>query len=222
MLGLTQKKMEENKAEIIALLEGTGREGIDKLIAYLSKHDYFTAPASTQYHLSVNGGLAQHSLNVYYNMMELYYGADWRSLTEYAQRGEEVEHDSIVITALLHDLCKVDFYKSSLRNVKENGAWKEVQVFVVDEQMKILGHGSKSVIIAQQYIKLYFEEIQAISYHMGLQDDDRVFSSTVSKVFEEVQLALYVHLADIRATFENDCLCLKQDKSIDVEDDLPF
>ena len=222
MVGLTQKQMEENKAEIIALLELTGRDGIDKLINYLSKHDYFTAPASTQYHLSVAGGLAQHSLHVYYNMMELYFGADWRTLTEYTTRDGAIEHDSIIIAALLHDLCKVDFYKISLRNVKENGAWKEVQTFVVDEQMKILGHGSKSVIIAQQYIKLYFEEIQAISYHMGLQDDDRVFSSTVSEVFVGVRLALYVHLADIRATFEHDYLCLKQDKSIDVEDDLPF
>lgn len=219
MEGLTQKKIEENKQEIIRLLRLTGREGIDKLISYLEKRDYFTAPASTQYHLSCVGGLAQHSLNVYANMMRLYYGDKWESLKEYTTRDEEVDHENIIIVALLHDLCKVDFYKMSSRNVKENGTWKEVQVYAVDEAMPIMGHGSKSVIVAQQFIRLYFPEIQAISFHMGNQDDDKGYSKTISNVFGTVQLALYVHLADIKATFEEDVKCLKLEEE---DDGLPF
>lgn len=218
MEGLTQKKIEENKQEIIRLLRLTGREGIDKLISYLEKRDYFTAPASTQYHLSCVGGLAQHSLNVYANMMRLYYGDKWESLKEYTTRDEEVDHENIIIVALLHDLCKVDFYKMSSRNVKENGTWKEVQVYAIDEGMPIMGHGSKSVIVAQQFIRLYFPEIQAISFHMGNQDDDKGYLKTISNVFGTVQLALYVHLADIKATFEEDVKCLE----LEEEDDLPF
>lgn len=219
MEGLTQKKIEENKQEIIRLLRLTGREGIDKLISYLEKRDYFTAPASTQYHLSCVGGLAQHSLNVYANMMRLYYGDKWESLEEYTTRDEEVDHENIIIVALLHDLCKVDFYKVSSRNVKENGTWKEVQVYTIDEAMPIMGHGSKSVIVAQQFIRLYFPEIQAISFHMGNQDDDKGYLKTISNVFGTVQLALYVHLADIKATFEEDVKCLKLEEE---DDGLPF
>ena len=219
MEGLTQKQIELNKQDIIDLLRSTNRDGIDKLISYLEKRDYFTAPASTRYHLSVVGGLAQHSLNVYKNLMELYYGTDWRTLSEYTTREQEVEHENIVIVALLHDLCKVDFYKSTTRNVKENGSWKEVQVYMVDEKMQILGHGSKSVIVAQQFIKLYFPEIQAISFHLGLQDDDKTFSGTVSNVYSTVKLALYTHIADLRATFEQDVDSLKSDGN---DNDLPF
>lgn len=219
MEGLTQKKIEENKQEIIRLLRLTGREGIDKLISYLEKRDYFTAPASTQYHLSCVGGLAQHSLNVYANMMRLYYGDKWESLEEYTTRDEEVDHENIIIVSLLHDLCKVDFYKVSSRNVKENGTWKEVQVYEIDEGMPIMGHGSKSVIVAQQFIRLYFPEIQAISFHMGMGDGDNPFAKTVSNVFGTVQLALYVHIADIKATFEEDVKCLRLEEE---DDGLPF
>ena len=221
MEGLSQLRMMQNKEKIISLLRSTERDGIDKLISYLSKHDYFTAPASTRYHLSCAGGLAQHSLNVYRNMMKLYYGDDWESLSEYPERGQEVAHDNIIIVALLHDLCKVDFYRVSSRNVKENGAWKEVSVFEVNEKMPIMGHGSKSVIVAQQFIRLYFPEIQAISFHMGMQDGDNAFSRTISDVFGTVQLALYVHLADIKATFEDDIESLNSADEIE-DDDIPF
>lgn len=209
MEGLPQIKIAQNEEEIIGLLRSTKREGIEKLISYLQKHDYFSAPASTKYHLACVGGLAQHSLNVYYNMMELYYGRNWRDSKEFRQCADEVDHENIIIVALLHDLCKVDFYSSYSRNVKEGGQWHEVQAWQVDERVPVCGHGSKSVIVAQQFIRLYLPEIQAISFHMGMQDGDTVFASTVSQVFSEVQLALYVHLADIRATFEQDVQCLK-------------
>lgn len=229
MEGLSQKRILQNKEEIIALLRSTQRDGIEKLISYLEKHDFFTAPASTKYHLSCRGGLAQHSLNVYYNMMQLYYGDNWRSLSTYDEREQEVEHDNIIIVALLHDLCKVDFYSLYSKNEKVNGAWKEVQAYKVEERVPIMGHGSKSVIVIQQYIRLYLPEIQAISFHMGMQDGDNVYSSTVSGVFADVQLALYVHLADIRATFEQDWTCLSSedgDKGSQIaevfDDDMPF
>ena len=227
MEGLSQRRIAENKEEIISLLRSTGREGIDRLISYLEKHDYFEAPASTKYHLSCVGGLAQHSLNVYYDMMELYYGKNWRELKEYPQRDQEVDHENIIIVALLHDLCKVDFYESYLRNVKEDGQWVQVQAWQVDEKIPICGHGSKSVIVAQQFIRLYLPEIQAISFHMGMQDSDSSFSSTVSDVYSTVQLALYVHLADIKSTFEADVNSLKgvvsSDDKFSIDDDaLPF
>lgn len=226
MTGLTQKQIELNKQEIIILLRSTERDNIDKLITYLEKHDYFTAPASTQYHLSVVGGLAQHSLNVYRNMMKLFYGDKYEELSEFSPTQDDICHENMIISALLHDICKVDFYKLTTRNVKENGAWKEVQVFQVDEVIPILGHGSKSVIVAQQFIRLYVDEIQAISFHMGMADSDKAYSSTMSGVYEANRLALYLHLADIQATFEQDRLCLLPTDGNQLgdisDDDLPF
>lgn len=222
MEGITQKKVAENREEIIALLRSTERDGIERLITYLDKHDYFTAPASTKYHLACRGGLAQHSLNVYYNMMRLYYGDEWRTLKEYPTRDQEVDLDSIIIVALLHDLCKVDFYSLYSHNVKDGGSWKEVQDYKIDEQVPIMGHGSKSVIVVQQFIRLYLPEIQAISFHMGMQDGDNAWSATVSNVFGTVQIALYVHLADIQATFEQDITCLSVPEGSEDDSDLPF
>ena len=54
-----------NKERFIELLRSTKREGIEKLIDFLEKTDFFTAPASTRFHSSYEGGLLQHSLNVY-------------------------------------------------------------------------------------------------------------------------------------------------------------
>lgn len=225
--------MEQNKQEIIGLLNSTGREGMDKLVSYLQKHDYFSAPASTKYHLCCMGGLAQHSLNVYYNLMRLFYGDGWKSIVDPVKRPDypvlfegtdnEVEHENIIIVALLHDLCKVDSYKVVNRNVKEDGAWKEIQVYEFDEQIPILGHGTKSVVVAQQFIRLYLPELQAISFHMGNQDSDKVFSSTVSGVFKTCRLALFIHLADCRATFVEDEDSVRDPSLAPISDDsIPF
>ena len=54
------------KDEFIYLLKNTKRENIDKLIEWLEKEtDFFSAPASTKYHLNYEGGLLVHSLNVF-------------------------------------------------------------------------------------------------------------------------------------------------------------
>jgi len=62
---ISEESIEVNKAKIIEMLNSTGRRGIDSLIKWLCESDFFTAPASTKYHLSCRGGLALHSINVY-------------------------------------------------------------------------------------------------------------------------------------------------------------
>ena len=234
MVGLSQKRMALNKERIVSLLRSTGRDGIENLIKYLEKHDYFSAPASTKYHLSCMGGLAQHSLNVYENMMQLYYGENWKNNSKFSVCPDGTEHENIIMVALLHDLCKVDFYKLTNGRKKDDaGNWVDTQYYVVEEQIPILGHGTKSVVVAQQFIRLYVDEIQAISFHMGCQDADQVYSSTVSGVFEQSRFCLFTHLADLRATFVEDYDCVKwQDlpdtsEQVDprdeaIDDDLPF
>jgi hypothetical protein len=147
--------MDDTKERILGLLKSTERPGIDKVMEFLEQSDFFTAPASTKYHSSYEGGLANHSLNVY-------------KVFEHKNRIYKLELPiaTVIICGLLHDICKVDFYKKGSRNVKENGQWVAKEIWEVDEKNP-LGHGEKSVIILMGYIQLTPFEIAAIRWHMG-------------------------------------------------------
>jgi hypothetical protein len=139
--------------EIIKLLEGIDREGIDKVIKFLRESDYFTSPASTKGHMSVPGGLAIHSYITYKVLKDLI-----------EQSGIKVNRDSIILIALLHDICKVGCYES---NTLKNGKVSESKPYVFNDRFPI-GHGDKSVIILQNLIELTEEEMMAIRYHQGV------------------------------------------------------
>lgn len=143
------------KDKIIELLRSTGREGIESVISFLESSDFFTAPASTKYHSSFEGGLADHSMNVYQIFCHK---------NKVFKLG--LPEDTLIICGLLHDICKTNFYKKGSRNVKENGQWVAKEVWEVDDKLP-LGHGSKSVILLQQHIVLTPFEIAAILWHMG-------------------------------------------------------
>lgn len=105
-----------NKERFIELLRSTKREGIEKLIDFLEKTDFFTAPASTRFHSSYEGGLLQHSLNVYDCLAGL--GTTTGDIQEFQTAGmrlDSIPQESIIIVALLHDLCKVNFYATEMR-----------------------------------------------------------------------------------------------------------
>ena len=172
------------KERFITLLRETDRYGLEDLILWLEKSDFFTAPASTKYHLAKEGGLLEHSLNVFDNLQE-----------------EDFEHDrsTLIIVALLHDICKANFYTVSERNVKRDGEWVKEPFYTIDDQYPI-GHGEKSVIIAQKYIKLTDEEIAAIRWHMGLSESKENYNY-INKAFYKYPLALSLHIADLKATY---------------------
>ena len=171
------------------------REGADKLLEYLESpaSDFFTAPASARYHSSYEGGLCEHSLNVY-DCLVSYLKSDRAK-----QFGFEYTDESIAIASLLHDLCKIGVYKKGFRNVKdERGAWQRVDTFEYDDRLPY-GHGEKSVYIISGYMRLTREEAFAIRYHMG-------YSSTedprnVSAAFEMFPLAFALSTADSEATY---------------------
>ena len=170
------------------------REGAAKLLEQLLSSDFFTAPASARFHSSYEGGLVDHSVNVY------------DCLTSYLNSprtidiiGTQYSDESIAIVSLLHDLCKIDVYKKGFRNVKdEKGTWQRVDTFEYDDRLPY-GHGEKSVYIISGYMRLTREEAFAIRYHMG-------YSSTedprnVSAAFEMFPLAFALSTADSEATY---------------------
>ncbi len=171
------------------------RDGADKLLEYLTSpsSDFFTAPASARFHSSYDGGLAQHSINVYHCLKD-YLNRD-RVKNTY---GLECSGETIAIVSLLHDLCKINVYKASVRNVKENGVWHQVPSYNFEDSMPY-GHGEKSVYIISGYMKLTREEAFAIRYHMGFSNTDD--KSSVGKAFEMFPLAFALSTADMEATY---------------------
>ncbi len=133
------------------------RDGINELLEWIEKSDFFTAPASTRFHGNYAGGLLEHSLNVYNELSKL---------NELYQC--KYSDETIAIVALFHDVCKINFYKQGIRNVKDetSGQWIHKTVWEIDEKVP-LGHGEKSCILLQWYIKLNLEELLAIRWHMG-------------------------------------------------------
>jgi len=171
------------------------REGADKLLDYLlsDKCDFFRAPASTRFHGAYEGGLCEHSLNVYY------------CLRDYLERERVSElydmnysPESIAIVSLLHDLCKVNVYKESTRNVKKNGVWEQVPYYEFEDDLPY-GHGEKSVYIISGFMRLDREEAFAIRYHMGFSGCEE--ARNVSTAFEKYPLAFATSVADMEATF---------------------
>jgi len=171
------------------------REGADKLLEYLLSpaSDFFTAPASARFHSSYEGGLCEHSLNVY-DCLVRYLNSEGAKTYGFSYSDE-----SIAIVSLLHDLCKVGIYKKGFRNVKdEKGVWQRVDTFEYDDQLPY-GHGEKSVYIISGYMRLTREEAFAIRYHMGYSSTED--ARNVSLSFEMFPLAFAVHVADSEATY---------------------
>ena len=163
----------------------------EKLLDWLdNKTDFFSAPASTRFHGACDGGLCMHSLNVYHALHDGFF-------TE----GESEE--SYAICALLHDLCKANYYKKGTRNVKNDatGQWEKVPSYSVEDLFPY-GHGEKSVFLIERFMKLKVEEAVAIRWHMGGFDDAAKGGCfAISEAYDKYPLAVKLHIADLKATY---------------------
>ena len=182
-----RKEKEVNR--FINLLKQTEKINIDLLINYLENEtDFFVAPASSNYHGNYYGGLLEHSLLVYDNMVKIN-----NMLINPFNKNE------LIISGLLHDICKSNFYTDSIRNKKIDNKWVQEPYFAVDD-MNPLGHGEKSVIIIQQFIKLNENELYAIRWHMMSYDDvTRGYTGNLSltNALTKYPIITLIHMADL-------------------------
>ena len=170
------------------------REGADKLLEFLENSDFFTAPASSRFHNSCEGGLCQHSLNVYYCLRGFLAENLYNNVFHF-----EYSEESIAVVALLHDICKVNTYVVDYRNAKnEQGVWEKVPYYKSDDKLPY-GHGEKSVYMITGFMKLTREEAMAIRWHMGFTEHDHI--SQVGQAFEMYPLAFALSTADMMATY---------------------
>lgn len=193
---MPQRSTEEIKQEFISIYnEKIKREGADKLLDYLTNRcDFFTAPASTRFHNSFEGGLAQHSLNVYECLVQ--YLARERVKEVYKVSCSE---ETAAIVALLHDMCKIDTYVRDFRNVKnEQGQWEKVPTYRTEDRLPY-GHGEKSVYMISGFMRLTREEAMAIRWHMGFSGSED--ANLVGRALEAYPLAFALSTADMEATY---------------------
>lgn len=187
----------ESKEEFLKIFdENITRPGADGLRKYLLGSDFFTAPASGRFHCCHEGGLCEHSINVYKRLLAIAkaeYGDEWES---------RLPHESIAICGLLHDVCKIGYYKEDLRNVKnENGEWIKVPYYTRAEELPY-GHGEKSVYIINGFIRLTRAEALAINWHMGGFDArSRGGDFSISEAYAKYPLCVLLHVADLEATY---------------------
>ncbi|HIW01990.1 MAG TPA: hydrolase [Candidatus Protoclostridium stercorigallinarum] len=187
----------DSKEEFLKIFdENITRPGADGLRKYLLGSDFFTAPASGRFHCCHEGGLCEHSINVYKRLLAIAkaeYGDEWES---------RLPHESIAICGLLHDVCKIGYYKEDLRNVKnENGEWIKVPYYTRAEELPY-GHGEKSVYIVNGFIRLTRAEALAINWHMGGFDArSRGGDFSISEAYAKYPLCVLLHVADLEATY---------------------
>lgn len=190
----------ENIERFESLLRATGRRNIDVLLDRLQQTDLYSAPSSTRFHLSVPGGLLQHSLNVYDAMKDLLKDNTDGTFSAMVagQPVETVTEDSISISALLHDVCKVNVYQTSKRWRKDDqNRWEQYDTYEFDDP-EPFGHGEKSVWLLSRIIRLKPAEAYAIRFHMGAaaEKEERTFWNAVSKH----PFVFSLHAADVFAS----------------------
>lgn len=188
--------LEQNQERFIQIFtENIKREGAENLLDWLINSDFFTAPASSKFHSAYEGGLCEHSLKVfdrYMRLLKMEYGEDFSSA---------ISMESVAIIALLHDVCKVDFYKTDYRNVKVDGQWIQVPYYTVEDKLPY-GHGEKSVYIVGSFIKLTREEAMSINWHGGGFDERvRGGSYAMAEAYYKFPNAMIFHTADMMATY---------------------
>lgn len=203
---LSKEQRENTKNEILSLLRSVSRKDykIDELIDALESNNFFESPASTEYHGSEPGGLAEHSLNVFYNLMHL---------VKYKGLEETISEDSIIICSLLHDISKAGNYEIYYKNYKEynqNGSrsdeggkfdWKTKPTYKISDSRFIFGnHEMTSEFLVRQFVPLTVQESVAILHHMGGLSWDSA-KDNISEIYQTYPLALLLHESDMLATF---------------------
>ena len=179
------------KEEFLKLLREVKRDGIENLIDFLKKSDFFKAPASTRFHGSYEKGLMEHSMKVYEIL---------KHKVENNVDALNINPETLILVPLLHDICKTNFYKIDYRNAKNAlGVWEKVPYYTVDDTIPY-GHGEKSVMMITEYIKLTPEEKYAIRWHMGFTEPKENYSY-IGLAFKKYPLALLMHEADLEATY---------------------
>lgn len=198
---MTKEQIETNKQRFIDLCHAhIKREGLDRMLEYLEKTDFYEAPSSTNFHLNEDGGLCLHSINVFETACKLYDNIAAPAIERNdSPFSNKVSKESIAIATLFHDICKVKIYHRIDKWKKgADGRWLSYKGYEVKDEFPF-GHGEKSCLMLSWYMQLTTEEMLAIRWHMGMFDVGENGSSQRFSFYnatEKTPLVSIVHAAD--------------------------
>lgn len=206
---MTPETIQQNRETFLSICrERIRRDGLEALLDYLgSKTDFFTAPSSTSFHLNEEGGLCQHSLNVYYTVCSLY-DTVVRPAIEAGTSAfsQPVKEESLAVAALFHDVCKANFYHLTQRWKKDdNGRWVGYPGYEIVDDFPF-GHGEKSCHIVNHYLRLEKDELLAIRWHMGMFDMGDQGSSMRFSYRQAMEMSPLVSLLQTADLLAANCL----------------
>ena len=200
---MTNLEIAQQKEEYIKLCrEYIHRDGLEALLAYLDKSDFFTAPSSTRFHLNEEGGLCKHSINVFKMAKNIY---EKCGIVEAIKDGtspfnQEIDMESLAIACFFHDLCKIGVYSRAEKYRKDaNGRWETYLTWEFNENFPI-GHAEKSIAILNRFIQPKQEEMLAIRWHMGAFDLGDNETRTFYEALDKHPLVSLVMSADFLAS----------------------
>lgn len=197
---MAEMNHEDLICEFEKLLLSVQRDGIERLVEYLRSSDFYRAPASTRYHSCHEGGLLEHTMKVYQCLINKVSNPIWGEIIKNTSR------DTLIIIALLHDLCKTNFYVPERKSRKTgrqlpNGKpeWEDYMGYSIDDKLPF-GHGEKSVYMASGFIRLTREEALCLRWHMGFSEGKENMNS-LSAAIKLFPLILALNEADTEATY---------------------
>lgn len=223
---LSKECIEQNRDYFVDLLSTIKRDGakIDELITKLDNSDFFYAPATTQYYGAFPGGLCDHSICVFSNLLGLV--AQKIRGTQKLDKDDPL-FESCVIVGLLHDICKMNRFETYQKNVKNynpNGKnsdgvnrfdWETVSAYQTKPNGNRFIYGSDgetSEYMIRQYIPLTLEESIAIINTKGDSDGNQTRGANLGSLFSKYELPILAHCADLLACYVDDCAvekCIK-------------
>ena len=206
---MNKQQVQQNRETFYALCnQYIKRAGLDALLAYLDeKTDFFTAPSSTNYHLNEEGGLCQHSINVFRCGMAIFEKALPTVATDdspFKQRPLTAEN--VAIATLFHDVCKTKMYHAADRWRKNaQGRWETYKGYQVKDDFPF-GHGEKSCIIIERFMHLTTDELLAIRWHMGMYEIAEPMSISRHSMYTAQQLSPLVPIVQSADMLSANCL----------------
>lgn len=206
---LTEEQIAQNKEDFLKLLSEIDIEEADVagLVEYLDNSDFFIAPASTMYHNAYPGGLCEHSLHVYHELVRLH--------DLYKDKFTPYDKNSLLIVGLLHDLSKTNYYEKYIMNKKiynpkglkkdslGNFDWFPEEAYKIkDAKDRFLAgtHEMNSVFLVGKYIPLSFEENLAIMHHQPIPAEGEPIRD-MSAILNRYPLITLLQMADYLSTF---------------------
>lgn len=183
------------------------RDGLNDLIAWLDTTDFFSAPASTRFHGNYDGGLVEHSLHVLeFALTNLNWAMKYKPDMQNLQ-------ESVIISSLFHDVCKVNQYTWGEEKWTKNeaGRWVSYSSYGYNDELP-MGHGEKSIYYISKHMELKKSEILAIRWHMGSTEVGTQFDGLTKYAYQQAfddPLVKLIHVADMASTIVGETIDYK-------------